>query len=101
MSTKVLTRHSVLFERVQCENKCKSMAGHTRTRWEVAASTCCFAGLRPCSKVKETEKTSGASFILCDAFNVQFYAMGSTPYGCLYRDLYSNDYTQLGVITFL
>lgn len=47
-----------------------------------------------CSAVKETEKTSGAPFILCDAFNVRFYAMESAPYGCLYHDLYSNDYTE-------
>lgn len=58
-------------------------------------------GLLDCSEVKETEKTSGASFILCDAFNVRFYAVESAPYGCLYHDLYSNDYTELGVITFV
>lgn len=66
-----------------------------------SSSQLLLPGLLDCSEVKETEKTSGASFILCDAFIVLFYAMESAPYGCLYHDLYRNDCTELGVITFV
>lgn len=46
------------------------------------------------------DKTSDASFIRCDMFNMQPYLMGGRPYGCLYHNLYNDDYTELGVITF-
>lgn len=61
-----------------------------------------WTGVNDCSGVTETEETSGASFILCDAFNVRFfYATESSPYGCLCRDLHSDDYTELWVITWV
>ncbi len=38
----------------------------------------------------------------CVVFNMQphMYLMGGRAYGCLYHDLYSDDYTELCVITF-
>lgn len=69
-SIKIYIRHSVLSWHAQCKNECKAWHG---TRGPVVGSSfhIPLPGLLDCSEVKETEKTSGASFILCDAFNVR------------------------------
>lgn len=47
------------------------------------------------------DKTSDAFFFVsCLLCTLILYLMGGRPYGCLYHDLYNDDYTEICVITF-